>query len=349
MVNSIPSGLGSTLGFVAESVVGTPVTVSRWIPFEKESLSLKKITAQSMGLHQGLYQQTQRRAYVAHTADGTIDLDIQDRLLGLILKNMIGGTGTAASVGGGAYLSTQIPGDTAGMSMTIQKGVPETITGPGTIQAFTYNGCKVKDWTLSCQRSGLGKLSLTVDAWNESTAVAYAAPSFVAANVMSFVQGSVKLGGTASTTGGITTITSGAAPTGVISQITIKGVNSLDDARFTIGSDTKKEQYSNGFRSITGTMDIEFSNLTDYYNTFSTAGTPLTETATALEFNFLGASIGGGNSAFLKTVMPYIFFDQAPVVIEGPQTIIVKTAFTVLDNLVDNVIQFQYQSTDTTI
>lgn len=347
MTNTIPSGLGATLGIVQEGTVGTAQTVTRWIPFDRESLSLKKITAQSTGLHQGLYQQTNRRAYVAHTVDGTIDLDVTDRQMGLLLKNMIGGTGTAASVGGGAYLSTQAPGDTAGMSMTVQKGVPETITGPGTIQAFTYNGCKVKDWTLSVQRSGLGKLSLTLDAWNESTVVAYAAPSFVAGNVMSFLQGSVKLGGTASTTGGITTITAGAAPTGVISQITIKGTNALDDARFTIGSDTKKEQYSNGFRAVTGTMDIEFSNLTDYYNTFSsTAGL---ETATALEFDFLGASIGGGNSAFLKTVLPYIYYDAAPVVIEGPQTIIVKTAFTALDNMVDNVIQFQYQSLDSAI
>ena len=68
-----------------------------------------------------------------------------------------------------------------------------------------------------------------------------------------------------------------------------------------------------------------------------------------LELDFLGASIGGGNSAFLKTVIPYIYYDDAPIVIEGPQTIIAKVAFTALDNSVDNVIQFQYQSLDQAI
>lgn len=350
MTNTIPSGLGATLGFVAEATVGTAVTVSRWIPFDKETLQLHKTTVQSQGLHQGLYEQTNRRAYVAHWADGQIDMDVVDRQLGLILKNMLG-TGTAVTQVGltGAYLATYYPADKTGVSMTIQKGVPETITGPGTLQAFTYNGCKIKDWTLSVQRDQLAKLSFTVDSWNESTSVSYAAPSFVAGNVLAFHQGAITLGGTVNTSANVTTISSGVVPTGVVSGVTIKHVDAFDDRRFTIGSATKKEQYANGFRKITGTLDMEFSTLADAYTAFSSTATPPVEVNTALEFDLTGNVIGGGNSAFLKCVIPYLYFDTVPVVIQGPQVVTVKATWTALDNGVDNPIQLQYQSADVSL
>src|SRR2546421_9601844 len=41
LFRSIPSGLGSTLGFIAENTVGTAASVSRWIPFTKESLTMR--------------------------------------------------------------------------------------------------------------------------------------------------------------------------------------------------------------------------------------------------------------------------------------------------------------------
>src|SRR5450631_798177 len=98
MATTIPSGLGTTLGFIKEAAVGTCLASTRWPQFDKETLSLKKTIAQSAGLHQGLYEQGKRRAYVAFTADGQIDMDIVDRQMGLLLAQMIGSAQTATSV-----------------------------------------------------------------------------------------------------------------------------------------------------------------------------------------------------------------------------------------------------------
>lgn len=348
MTTTIPSGLGATLGFIKENTVGTYLAVTRWPQFDKETLSLKKTIAQSQGLHQGLYEQGKRRAYVAYTADGQIDMDIVDRNLGLILAQMIGSTATAVSQGSSVYLQQHTPGDTAGLSMSIQKGIPET-AGPGTIQTFSYAGCKITDWTISVARDQLAKLSLTVDAWNEDTGQTYAAPSFTAANVLSFNEGSVKTtqaGGSVQTNAGITTITGSAAPTALISAITVKGVNGLDTKRFTIGSQKKAEQFSNAFRKITGTVDMEFANLTDYYNTFSNAGA---ESNYAIDFKLTGPVIGGALHSYLEVILPAVYWDTVPVVTEGPGVYNVKTAFTVLDDGVNNVIELDYQSLDTTV
>lgn len=348
MATTIPSGLGTTLGFIKEAAVGTYLAPTRWPQFDKETLSLKKTVAQSQGLHQGLYEQGKRRAYVAFTADGQIDMDVVDRQLGLILAQCIGSAQTATSVSSGVWIQKHWPADTAGLSMTIQKAVPET-SGPGTIQTFSYAGCKITDWTLAVQRDQLAKLSLTVDAWNEDTSQSLAAPSFVAANVLSFNEGAVtttQAGGSVQTAASVTSITGSAAPTALISAITIKGANALDTKRYTIGNQKKAEQFSNNFRKITGTLDMEFANLTDYYNTFSNAGV---ESTYAIDFKLTGPVIGGALHSYLEVIMPAVYFDAVPVVTEGPGVYNVKTTFTVLDDGVNNPIEFDYQSLDVAV
>ena len=348
MTTSIPSGLGSTLGYVKEVTPGTAVTVSRWPQFDKDTLELKKKTVQSQGLHQGLYEQGLRRAYVSRGVAGTVTMDLVDRQMGLLFAQMIGSTATAASTGNGAYLQQHVPGDTAGLSMTIQKGVPET-SGPGTIQTFTYNGCKITDWTVAVQRDGLAKLDLSIDAWDATTSVSYAAPSFVAAHVLSFNEGAVvttQASGSVQTATGITTITGGAAPTALISAISIKGVNGLDTERVAIGATTKAEQFSNNFRKMTGEVTMEFANLTDVYNTFNAAGV---ESTYALLFTLTGPLIGGSNYSFAKFILPAVYFDAYPVVIDGPKMVEVKAGFTVLDDGTDNPIEIDYQSADSSV
>ena len=50
---AIGSGLGAQLGIVAESSYGTFLAPTRFVEFTKESLVLKKTTAQSMGIAAG--------------------------------------------------------------------------------------------------------------------------------------------------------------------------------------------------------------------------------------------------------------------------------------------------------
>lgn len=342
MTTGIPSGLGATLGFAPEGTVGTATTSSmRWPQFDKAPFGLTKKIVQSEGLHGGLYEQALRRAYTTRTAKGQVTMDLVDKQLGLLLKHMIGSSATATQqASSAAYLQNHIPGDTLGLSLSVQIGKPET---SGTIQQFTYPGCKITDWSISAAVDQIGKLDLTFDGWDEQTSTSYAAPSYVAADVLHFAEASLLLGGTASTTSNVVSVSGGTA-LAVVKSATIKGTNALDVNRYFLGAaGLKAEQLSNGFRKITGEMEVEFENTSDVYSAFTG------DTATALQLIYTGGVIASTYHNFLAITIPNIHFDTDEIDVDGPAVLTQKVSFTALDDGTNPPIQFAYQSTDTTV
>jgi len=337
MTTGIPTGLGATLGFAAEVTPGTFVTPARWFQFEKESLKLKKKAIQGQGLNGSLFELASRRVYTNRQVAGAIPFDITDRSFGLLLKNMLGAVALGAPASG-VTLQTHTPAALVGTSMSVQVGRPST---DGTIQPFSYRGLKVIDWEIACAVEQGAKLNLTFDGWDETTATAYTAPSFLAANPLTFAGGSVLVGGTVSTTAGITTVAGSPTTLATVKSASVKGQNPLDTSRFFLGSSVKKEQLDNGFRKITGQMDVEFGNLTDVYTAFSA------DTATAIQLNFVGPVIGGALHSFLNVLIPVAFFEEGPPEVDGPKTLSQKVTFTALDDDANNpCIQIQYSSLD---
>ena len=345
MTTKIPSGLGASFGITTEGTVGTFTTSSmRWLRHDKAPFGLKKTVGQSVGLHQGLYMEGKRRNLVQREAQGTVSLDLQSKQLGLVLKHMLGANPSATQISTtGVYTQTAIPADLTGISSSIQLGVPLT---SGTIQQFNYSGCKILDWTISVARGQLAKLDLTFDAKDETTATSYAAPSFVAADVYDFSECAVLFGGTPSTSGGVTSISSGAAATGLISSLTIKGTNPFKVDRFGPGSNTKSEPLANNFRTIEVDFDIEWGALADHYTPFTN------DTSLAFEAKFTGPIVGtsGSNHEFVDIILPAMYIDDgASPPIEGPDVITQHVKASVLDNGADNQCQIQYQSTDSSV
>ena len=343
---SIASGLGATFGVAAETTVGTFTSTSmRWPPFLKESLKKKPHIIQSAALHgSGLYELGARRAYTTRTVDGTVDLEITDRQLGIFFQQMLGSSATATQIGATtAYQQVHTPGDTVGKSMSMQVGRPQT---NGTVQPFSYNGVKVTDWEISVKTNQIATFNLTLDAWDEATGTAYVAPSYLTppANVLKFSDASLILGGTVTTTSGVASL-SGGSTAAAAEDVTIKGTNALKVDRFFLGSaGIKAEQLANQFRKITGSATFEFQNLTDVYNAFAA------QTPTALQLTFTGSQIGtSGHNASLQILIPTVFFDEGPPVVEGPDVLKQAVTFTGLDDGTDPVIQFTYVSADTTV
>ncbi|WP_132123136.1 hypothetical protein [Actinocrispum wychmicini] len=68
--------------------------------------------------------------------------------MSLLWKHMLGGTPviTDTAPTGGKIHRIQ-PGPLAGKSLTIQKGVPEPVTG-NPVSALNYIGARVTEWTL---------------------------------------------------------------------------------------------------------------------------------------------------------------------------------------------------------
>ena len=348
---AIPAGLGETFGLVAEATVGTYVTPTRWIPHKKADMKLKKTTVQSQALQGSRFEQANRRVLVERSTTGAIDLEIADKQFGLLLAQGIGSTVAAVEEGSsGLYVQYHVPGYLEGNALSIQKGVP---TIGGAIQAFSYAGNKIVDWTIAVQRGGLAMLTLTTDGWTEVTATSYTSATYLAGasapNLLNWSSGSLLTGGTVSTSAGITTVASGATPVGLVSSFSVKGTNKLAVDRFTLGSMVKAEQLTDGFTTITGDLEIEFANLTDFYTAFA-ADTPL-----ALQLNLTSPQTGSGGgtpftNAGLYITIPSIRFDGDTPDAPGPGVIRVKVPFTgLLDSAGDPVIQLAYVSTDTTV
>ncbi|MFL4908488.1 hypothetical protein ACJ6WF_36135 [Streptomyces sp. MMS24-I2-30] len=73
---AIGSGLGAQLGISAETTYGAYVAPARFFEFTKESLVLKKTTAQSAGIAAGrLLALSSRRVVTRREVSGSIDLD----------------------------------------------------------------------------------------------------------------------------------------------------------------------------------------------------------------------------------------------------------------------------------
>lgn len=345
MTTSIPSGLGTSVGFSAESVVGTATTASmRWLQHDKVTAEFKKTTATSVGLHQGLYQQGRRRAFMTKEATLQMTMDAVANKMGLLFKHALGSSPSATQMSATTvYQQIHAPGDALGLGMTIQVNKAET---GGTLQQFTYSGCKCTDWQLSVQRGQLAKWDMTWDAWLEDTSTALAAVSYVATDVFDFHEGALLVGGTASGTNPVT-VSAGAAPTGLVSQFTIKGTNGLNTQRFGLGSQTKAEQLSNAFRQITGTIDIEFSSgyAADFYTNFTA------DTSTPLHFSFTGPIPLGGspNHELIDVILPQAYIDTAVIDVAGPDILVGKVTFTALDDGTTQPLQVLYQSLDTTV
>ena len=332
MTTTIASGLGATFGYSAETAYGTFVAPTHFVTFNKEQMKLKKNTVQSKALHGGLYDLATRRAYTTHTVNGAVDLDLYDRGLGLLLSQCLGSSPTPTQQAtSGVYWAVHTPGDTTGKSLSLQVGRPFT---SGTVQPFSYSGCKVTDWTLSVQSGQQASLSVTIDGAKEDTVPAYAAPSYVTSNMLHFAEATLLTGGTIATgsqtvggctvTGGLNV--TGATALGVVKSAQIKGSNAMDTSRFFLGAAGQKaEPLANGFRAITGQIDVEFENLTDVYTAFAA------DSNTALQLNFLGPQIAAGFNSAVNILLPCVFWDDGVPTVDGPGVLHAQVNFTALD------------------
>ena len=345
MTTGIASGLGATTGLALEATVGTFITPTTWIPFNKADFQLKKTPVVSQALRGSRFLEVTRRNVVEYGVDGSLAFDVAMNQFGKLFTACMGGTSpTYTALTSPAFLGTWTPGILEGVALSVQKGIPELPSG--TIQAFSYAGCKITEWTLSLQRGGLLTLDLTLDGWSANTSTSYTAATYLtgasAPSIFSFNMGALKTGGSLTLNPTTLSTSTGSAPTAVVSGFSIKGSNKFKTDRYPLGSQTKVEQISNAFTEITGEIDIEFANLTDYYTPF------VADTTEPLLFTVTGPS------AIVAAVFPTIQvaisaakYDVADVSESGPDVIVAKVPFTAYDDGNGNTVQIQYITTDT--
>lgn len=341
------SGLSHQFGVKAETTVGTAVAVTNFYEVLDESMVFIPTWLDSAGLKAGqAYKRVTRTVQSRFDVNGDVTVEHTDKgNMGLLWKHCLGSTVTtptqiAAST---AYKQIHTPGTKAGFALTVQAGRPQPDT---TVRPFTFNGCKVSSWTFSCSDNQIARLKASFDGWGESTATGLVTAAYNAtAGVFSFADATnFKIGGTATTAAGETTIASGVSIATVSKGITITGSTPLAVDRYGLGNaGTKREQIENGVPTITGTLDAEFTQRTEIYDLFKA------NTTAALQLDFSHGDAGTSNPYLLSFIFPAVKFKTATIGVNGADILSQQINFEAFDDGsgTNPVMQVKLVSTDT--
>lgn len=334
------SGLDGQIGFAGESTWGTPVTVTRFLELNSESLKFEPTWLEPTGLRVGTkFKRVNRVRQARKSVSGDVELEVATLGMGLLVRHMLGSTTASTTlISGSAYKQIHVPGDYRGLGLTVQVGRPEPSSG--TVRPFTYAGCKVNSWEFNLEDNSIPTLKLSVDGRSEATATALATASYLAgASVFDFSQATLKLGGTASTTSGETSISSGTAVATVVRTFSVKGDAPMAAERFGLGNaGLKSEQLENDTPTITGSLGAEF-NKAELYDLYTN------NTTTALQMDLTGAAIGGNNYLF-SIILPTVKLKTAAPSLSGPDIVQMSTDFEAYSDETNPVIQVKIVSTE---
>ena len=320
---AIRSGIDAQLGIVDEVTYGTPVTVTRFLEFVSESMQDghvgKVVTA---GLGRSRFPREDRVRTYPMGVSGSVEWEVLDTGFGLLLKYLLGGVVTAGA--GPDYTHTLTPDANAlfGTAFTMQIGRPGTL---GTVHPFTYGGCKVTGWNLSCAVDEALKLTTNIHAQNMGTGVALASKSYAAdSEPFVFVDGALTVGGAA-------------VPVRSFSMDFENGLNT--DRRF-LGSGLVSEPIANAIGGITGTLDAEFEDLTELASW--AAGT---QAQLILTFDSL-RTLGSGSTYKLTVTIPLIEYTGSVPSVGGPDIVRQSLPFRAFDNGSAALITMVYETSD---
>lgn len=239
---ALKSGLAAQVGLKTESTWGTAVTVDRFTPLISESMTEKIERLESSGIAPGarVLRSGQWATGNVEVA-GDLGFELYQQGMGLWFRHMFGAVSTS---GAGPYTHTFTPGDMSDDHFTLQIGKPDV---GGTVQPFTYAGCKVTEWELAAKAGELVTLGVSVVGRDLATATSLATASYGIGSGLpfSFAHASVTVGGSAA----------------FVKEITLKGSNGLATDRRGVGSPYLKEPLEAELRTYEGEMVCEFESL----------------------------------------------------------------------------------------
>ncbi len=262
-------------------------------------------------------------------AAGPIVMPVPTKGFGLALTHMLG-TSSIGTVVDGNQEQTHTMGTLLGDFFTCQINRP--FNPAGTNQAFTFAGCKVTDWTISCDVGGYVMTDISIDAASQSTATALASASY-AADFRFFPFTGV----TATVDGGSLEIRS----------FSVSVSNALKTDNRYLGTATKKEPVQDGMRAIEFSMSCDFSNLTQYNRAVSATRAGM---IAPVVITCLGPVAPGGSTLpRLQLSIPAARFDAADVAVSGPEALTLDLSGVGLWDGTNNPLTVLYRTSDSAI
>ena len=332
---AIGSGLGGSVGIGAETAYGTFAVPTRWYPWESEKFSVERKFSEAKAIISGsLVKQAAQTVLLTQLVKGTLKMPVTTSGLGLLLKAIMGTVVGPTEVGTGpAYTSTFTVGPTVGESLSVQIGRPQT---NGTITPFTYLGCKPDSMEISVEAGGVAELSLGFVGQQMSetetlTAPVYGTPDPI---VFPFSGMTLKAG----------LVIGSEAAVANVRKANVQLKRKLDESRYYIGgSGLLAEPIEDDFIEISGTIDADFTDTTDW-DTWVNSGAQI-----SLILDLVGQQIVTGSNFGLSIAVPVSQVEGSDPEMSGPKIVTREVKF---EGLYDNVHQpmtLVYTSTDLTL
>jgi hypothetical protein len=239
----IGSGISGQLGLAAETTWGTAVTVTRFYELLSESVGYEIARIESDGIRadQRVIRSDDWTPGTKRVS-GSVELELTTKNMALLFKHALGTA--AAPTGSNPYTHVLTPGSLTGLGLTVQVGRPSS---DGTVQPFTFNGCKVSGWELGFEIDQTTRLTLDLVGKDQTTGTALATASYTSSNdLLAFTHGAITIAGSS------VKVKSG----------TVSGENPLDTDRIFLGDTTVSEPLENGRRNYSFDLTCEFESLT---------------------------------------------------------------------------------------
>ena len=327
------AGVSGQFMLATETTYGTPVTVTKGLEFQSETLDFNKQTVDGGGIAGGrVFQPGNARYVVGIGGGGDVTFNVPSKGFGVWLQLLFGqNTPTTHAGTPNAYQYTFTPkADMTNVSATMQKGVPQA--NSNTIDAYTFSGCVVNSMQFTMGQNSLLQCKATVDAQNVTTATALATLSLPSApNYFSFanINGTLTVGGT---------------PYVAIKSFDITLNNQLDLTRMYLGNGGKKSQPIRG-NYMTGT-----GTLTGDYIDTTLSSSFISDSEVALVVSFQAANINTTFNEMVKFTLPGLRLNGQLPQISGPGIVPFSAGFDTYTPIAGGqAVTVDYQTTDATI
>lgn len=328
---AIGSGLGAQWGHAAQSVYGTAVAVTSFPRVSKWEIKKTAQRAQGKGIAAGGFGPLGSMFVEATQAgEASLDLEVVQKGMGLLLKHLMGSSTSAAQGGTAAYLQTHTLADLTGLHLTCQGGRP---TRAGTAVPITATGCKITKAEFACKMGELLSGSFSFDAQKVDNTTALAAASYVASAPFHSGIMALKIG----------TYGAEAAVTGV-REVSVSFERAMDTEDYTAGaSGLKAEPVINDYAKISGSITADWLAKATFEDL------ALTPTSKSLVWEFVDTTaIATTYYPTFRVTVPGVFFNVNTQSVDGPKELTQSWAWEWRYDGT-NLPKIEYLTADTTI
>lgn len=317
------------LGVKKETTYGTAVTVDRFFEYDSESIEETYGRTEGDPLRTGssFIRQDRFTPYFSGAA-GSLTLAVMTKGFGFWLEHLLGAVATG-STADSVTTHTGTEGDLKGKSFTLQVNRP--LHPSGTAQAFTYEGGKVAEWTLSNDVDGNLMAELGLDFEQVATATTLATASYPTdMENFTWAGGVVSIGGSDYD----------------LTEISVAGDNGLDVDRRQIRANTDKKEPTSSRRSATFSLKADFESLTQRNRA---AADTRDGALAALVGTWTGPTLVGTSSYPVLTVtIPAARFDEWKGSTEGTDAIEQELSGVARYDGTNSPVKIEYTTADAT-